>query len=114
MSDRAVPLAVLLLLALGCAPARVSEPRSLAAATSPVTEVRAGHERPSPVTFEEDIRPILASRCQPCHFEGGKVYDLYPFDKPETVRTLGTKLFSRIKDESEQAVIQAFLDEADP
>ena len=32
-----------------------------------------------------------------------------PFDKPETIRDLGERLFTRIKAENEQAVIRAFL-----
>ena len=63
---------------------------------------------PRRVSFTDDIRPILAP-CQPCHFPGGKVYDRLPFDRPETVRTLGTKLFTRIKDEEQQQVIRTFL-----
>ena len=61
------------------------------------------------VTFPRDVRPILEARCQPCHFAGGKVYDKLPFDKPETVVRLGTKLFTRIKDEQQRAVIRQFL-----
>lgn len=62
----------------------------------------------SPVDFETQVRPIL-ERCQPCHFEGGKMYAQLPFDRPETVRTLGEKLFTRIKEPAEQATIRAFL-----
>src|SRR6266536_3817777 len=54
------------------------------------------------VDFATQIRPILEARCQPCHFNGGKVYQRMPFDRPETIRTLGTKLFTRIKDENER------------
>jgi hypothetical protein len=25
------------------------------------------------LTFASDIRPILESRCQPCHFQGGQM-----------------------------------------
>src|SRR5258707_8610410 len=59
--------------------------------------------------FESEIRPIFQVRCQPCHFQGGKVYDKMPFDKPETITRLGTKLFTRIKDEKEQRLIREFL-----
>jgi hypothetical protein len=61
------------------------------------------------IDFKTSIQPILASRCQPCHFAGGKMYAKLPFDDPKTIRMLGTKLFSRIKDEKEQALIRKFL-----
>ena len=61
--------------------------------------------------FETDIKPIFQAKCQPCHFQGGKVYDKMPFDKPETITRLGTKLFTRIKDEKEQRLIREFLDQ---
>jgi hypothetical protein len=59
--------------------------------------------------FDKEIKPIFQSRCQPCHFPGGKVYDRMPFDKPATITRLGTKLFTRIKDEKEQQLIREFL-----
>jgi hypothetical protein len=65
-------------------------------------------ERP---TFASDIRPILQSSCQPCHFQGGQMYEKLPFDKPETITKLGTKLFTRIKNEDQQRVIREFLSE---
>lgn len=68
----------------------------------------AAQQASSPVDFETQIRPIL-ERCQPCHFEGGKMYAQLPFDTPKTVRTLGEKLFTRIQDPDEQATIRAFL-----
>lgn len=64
---------------------------------------------PKDVDFARDIRPILENRCQPCHFPGGKMYGQLPFDRAETVDKLGTKLFTRIKKDDEQAVIRAFL-----
>ncbi|MDX6288874.1 MAG: hypothetical protein QOH42_673, partial [Blastocatellia bacterium] len=48
--------------------------------------------RPTKPDFETEIKPIFQARCQPCHFQGGKVYDKMPFDKPETISRLGTKL----------------------
>jgi len=59
--------------------------------------------------FETKIKPILTERCQPCHFTGGKMYAKLPFDDPKTVRALGVKLFTRIKDEKEQALFRAFF-----
>ena len=59
--------------------------------------------------FAAEIKPIFQARCQPCHFPGGKVYNHLPFDKPETITKLGTKLFTRIKDEKEQRLIREFL-----
>ncbi|HEY3056044.1 MAG TPA: hypothetical protein VGK31_08960 [Thermoanaerobaculia bacterium] len=69
------------------------------------------HGRPAdrPITFEKTVRPILEQRCQPCHFSGGKMYDRLPFDRPATIVKLGTKLFTRIRDERERDAIRAFL-----
>lgn len=61
------------------------------------------------VDFATHVEPILKSRCQGCHFRGGKMYEKLPFDRPETIKHLGTKLFSRISDESDRKVIREFL-----
>lgn len=61
------------------------------------------------VDFDTQVRPLLESKCTPCHFAGGTMYARLPFDRPETIRTLGTKLFTRIKDEKEQQLIRDFL-----
>jgi hypothetical protein len=60
--------------------------------------------------FHATVKPILVQHCQPCHFAGGKMYDKLPFDRPEAPLKLGTRLFTRIKDRKEKAVIQRFLD----
>jgi hypothetical protein len=73
-------------------------------ATSPLASTSA--TKPD---FDKEIKPILRTRCMPCHFQGGKVYDKMPFDKPETVTKLGEKMFTRIKDEKEQRLIREFL-----
>jgi hypothetical protein len=64
------------------------------------------------VDFETQLKPIFQSKCMPCHFSGGKVYERLPFDKPETIRKLGTKLFTRIKEESDRRLIEDFLAQA--
>jgi hypothetical protein len=61
------------------------------------------------VDFGTQVRPILESRCQGCHFAGGKMYERLPFDRAETIKTLGEKLFTRIKDENDRRVIRDFL-----
>ena len=61
------------------------------------------------VDFARDVRPIFEKHCQPCHFTGGKMHDQLPFDRPETIVRLGTKLFTRVKDEQQRAVIRQFL-----
>jgi hypothetical protein len=94
-------LLVCLLLA-GCAahpPARQGSPIPAATATA------------QRVDFARDVRPLLESRCRPCHFEGGRMYDRLPFDRPDTIRQLGTRLFTRIKAEDERAMIRRFLAE---
>ncbi len=67
---------------------------------------------PRKADFARDVRPILERRCQPCHFEGGKMHAQLPFDQAATVDQLGTRLFSRIKKDDEQAVIRQFLERA--
>ena len=61
------------------------------------------------VDFETQLKPIFKSKCMPCHFSGGQVYERLPFDKPETIRKLGTRLFTRIKEENERRLIEDFL-----
>lgn len=115
--------AILMGSAACCSMARVEAPGRGAGA--PASEAAADTERsPEPASlaepvaevpssgFEAEVRPILESRCRPCHFEGGKVYDRYPFDRPETTRLLGAKLFTRIRDEQERTTIERFLESA--
>jgi hypothetical protein len=84
------------------------------ASASGAERLTAAAQPPSRTTkpdFDGEIEPIFQARCQPCHFPGGKVYDKMPFDKAETITRLGTKLFTRIKDEKEQQKIREFLEQ---
>jgi hypothetical protein len=85
------------------APPRLSAAVAEPSATTPSASAN------SKVDFDQQIKPILQSRCQPCHFQGGKVYDRMPFDRPETIKTLGAKLFTRIKNEDQRRLIREFL-----
>lgn len=61
------------------------------------------------VDFDTQVKPILQSKCMPCHFSGGQMYDRLPFDKPATIKKLGVKLFTRIKEENDRRLIEDFL-----
>lgn len=61
------------------------------------------------VDFDTQVKPIFKSKCMPCHFNGGQMYDSLPFDKPETIRKLGVKVFTRIKEDDDRKLIEAFL-----
>ena len=64
------------------------------------------------VDFDTQLKPIFKSKCMPCHFSGGQMYDRLPFDRPETIRKLGTKLFTRIKEAEDRQLIDDFLTQA--
>jgi hypothetical protein len=61
------------------------------------------------VGFDTQVKPILQSKCMPCHFSGGQMYDRLPFDKPATIKKLGARLFTRIKEENDRRLIEDFL-----
>lgn len=61
------------------------------------------------VDFDSQLKPIFKSKCMPCHFSGGQMYERLPFDQPETIRKLGTRLFTRIKEEDNRRLIEDFL-----
>jgi len=85
-----------------------AKPAGMAAVSAPVAASTASAPK-AHVDFDTQIKPILKSKCMPCHFSGGKMYDSLPFDKPETIRKLGTKLFTRIKEQDERRLIEDFL-----
>jgi hypothetical protein len=78
------------------------------AASFPVPVPAPETKESSPVEFSE-VLPILERRCTPCHFPGGSMHERLPFEKAWTIRSLGTKLFTRLKDPAEQALISRFL-----
>jgi hypothetical protein len=75
-------------------------------ATAPISTSSAARSR---VDFDTQLKPIFQSKCMPCHFSGGQMYDRLPFDKPATIRKLGTRLFTRIKEENDRRLIEDFL-----
>ena len=105
---RRIVLLLLLILSVG----GYSCNRTTHISVTPTVKAEALNVRSTPITkvdFESQIEPLLKSKCLPCHFSGGKVYDKLPFDRAETIKTLGTKLFTRIHDENERKLIREFL-----
>lgn len=104
------PLFILVLLAITCIGIVTHTLRAgfRPGATASATSAMSFSSTPK-TDFETKVKPILQARCQPCHFQGGKVYDKMPFDNPETVIRLGEKMFTRVKDREEQRVIREFL-----
>ena len=73
--------------------------------------VSVGSHSPAKVDFATDVKPILEKKCMPCHFSGGTMYKELPFDHPDTIRKLGSKLFTRITDENDRRPIRDFLNQ---
>ena len=82
---------------------------ALSGLTAPDSAQPSPSATPARVDFDTQVKPLLQSKCTPCHFAGGTMYERLPFDRPETIKKLGTKLFTRIKDEKEQQLIRDFL-----
>jgi len=104
-------LILTLILIIGFKTCNGTKPNALTTSSATTNKPTAPSSQTSAKTpdFASDVRPILQSRCQPCHFQGGQMYEKLPFDKPETITKLGTKLFTRIENEDEQRVIREFL-----
>ena len=86
----------------------VAKPVSKAHLVQPATVPTASTTK-ARIDFDTQIKPIFVSKCMPCHFQGGQMYDRLPFDRPETIRKLGARLFTRIKEENDRRLIEDFL-----
>ena len=66
--------------------------------------------------FSTTIRPILATRCAPCHNPGGRMYARLPFDDPNVVSSHSSGVLRRLKDGDRAAMEKwlASLAPADP
>jgi len=84
-----------------------TQPAPIAALAAPVI--------PAPVrdtiSFAKQIQPILQSRCNPCHFPGGKMYEKMPFDKGKTIVEHQEGVLKRFKDEKENQLLKQFIEE---
>jgi len=86
----------------------------LNARTSELTPVETVELATSPapvctkVDFATQIKPIFEAKCQPCHFSGGTMYQRLPFDRSETIKTLGTKFLLASKTKTNAARFASF------
>ena len=104
-------LLILPVLALSALYACVKNQPAALSSLNMTTEATRNSTARAKVDFDTQVKPILQQRCQPCHFSGGVMYQRLPFDRAQTITTLGTKLFTRLKDEKEQRVIREFLEQ---
>ena len=53
--------------------------------------------------FQSSVRPVLSTRCAPCHEPGGKMYARLPFDDPKVVSANATAMLRRLKGDDRAA-----------
>jgi hypothetical protein len=89
-----------------------SEPRALEtnalpepAVPAPVAEVASAAD-----SFRSSVRPILSTRCAPCHEPGGKMYARLPFDDPQVVAANSTAMLRRLKGD-DRAALERWVEE---
>jgi len=59
--------------------------------------------------FAADIEPLLARRCEGCHFAGGAQYATMPFDDARTVLRLGDAMLSQFDRAEDTVRVRAYL-----
>lgn len=106
---RVMAISMLLLVAIGYH--SDGRPSRMASLTPTVNAQTSRPVEEGKIDFATQVKPILETKCQGCHFSGGKMYHELPFDRAETIKKLGSKLFTRIKDESDRKVIREFLEQ---
>jgi hypothetical protein len=72
--------------------------------TSAASETVSQSAATAPDAFTSTVRPILASKCTPCHEPGGKMYGSLPFDKSETIASHREGVLKRLKGDDRAAV----------
>ena len=107
-----IPIGILLLGQM-CSPVGNTDSGTHESVDSTTTSGSAISTKESPqdlLSFDADVKPILQSRCSPCHFPGGKMYDKMPFDKALTLQEHSEGILRRIKgDEGDK--LKAFLEQ---
>ena len=63
------------------------------------------------VNFKTDVVPILNTKCSPCHFEGGKMYEKMPFDSDVTILNHQAGILKRLKNEPVGTLIRQLIEQ---
>jgi hypothetical protein len=61
---------------------------------------------PAGDVFLATVRPILATRCAPCHNPGGKMYARLPFDNPDVVSSHSQGVLRRLNGNDREAMLR--------
>jgi hypothetical protein len=84
-----------------------SPPAALTMVSEPEPAPPAETVRPSSPAgdaFLATVRPILATRCAPCHNPGGKMYARLPFDDPQVVSSHAQGVLRRLNGDDRAAM----------
>jgi hypothetical protein len=102
--DMRVGTVLFVLLSTGAALAGPHGPRFVAVRrpVSPKVETPAAKAD----LFRTTIRPILATRCAPCHNPGGQMYARLPFDDPKVVSSHSPGVLRRLKGDDREAMVR--------
>ena len=63
------------------------------------------------INFAKQVQPIFVKNCSPCHFSGGKMYLLMPFDQDTTIINHQAGILRRIKKPEENLILKSFLEQ---
>ncbi len=63
------------------------------------------------VNFNTEVMPLLKTKCSPCHFEGGKMYEKMPFDNGLTIISHQAGILKRLTTEPVGTLIKQFIEE---
>ncbi|MEX0878108.1 MAG: hypothetical protein WEB59_13550 [Thermoanaerobaculia bacterium] len=73
-------------------------------AASAVEAPAAPAPAPAPDAFATSVRPVLQSRCAPCHEPGGQMYERLPFDDSRVIAAHPEGILKRLKAGEREAV----------
>lgn len=62
------------------------------------------------ISFATQIQPILQTRCNPCHFPGGKMYEKMPFDQVRIILDHPEGILKRINEGEDGRLVRQFIE----